>query len=216
LTQNPMRNLWCSLRSLYHKFRIGFWATELGVRHIMGFVDKENLNKLLELLNIRKKSDIEKYCRDFVVTSEGLSSLIMAGRINAIPTYLYDCQFKEFVPNHLPLLNDEINALGRNKVGQLEGKAKKAFSKVKQIFKDRKLFCAHIFYEPSFEFWHLFYFDQRDTDENNNHWKYGAHIHYSSNLISNDSLKVIWESVCLDRPKLPKSIHIKYDCHDNR
>lgn len=182
----------------------------------MDLNDKENLKKLLVLFNTKKKRDIEKYCRNLVITSEGFTSLILAGRATGVRPYLYECQFNEFVPEHLPPTKEELNALGTNGVGRLEGKARKAVSKVNQIFTDRRMFAAHLFYTPSFKFWHLFYFDQRDTESYRNHWKHGPHIHYSNDLIVKMPLQEIWNQVCLKRPKLPKSIHIKYDYHHNR
>lgn len=178
--------------------------------------DKENTEKLLKLLRLNKKSEIDKYCRDLIITSEGFLSLILAGRRGAISPYLYECQFSEFVPEHLPPTEEELKALAKNRVGTLEGKAKKAASKVTQIFNDRRSFAAHLFYVPFAKYWNLFYFDQRDAAGEANHWKHGAHIHYSSDLVTQCPIQEMWNQVCLDRPKLPRSLHIRYDYRHNR
>jgi hypothetical protein len=166
----------------------------------------------LELLNIPDKKSVKKYCQDLTLTPKDLSSIIMAGRLGALEPYEYACHFVELVPSHLPLTANDKEALQANGVGPLSLSAAKACKKITQIFKDRRLFSAHLFFTPSHDYWHLIYLDQRDTDTENNHWGVGgAHIHYSRESFCRDPLPVVWEAICEEPPRPPGSIHIRFN-----
>jgi hypothetical protein len=179
-------------------------------------IDRVCLEKLITLFNLKNKREIEKYCNSLVISSEGLATLILIARTAGLEPYLYACHFTQLVPEHLPPSTEELKALSQNDVGPLKGKAKKMMSKISQIFIDRRLLAAHLFYDPSQKYWHMFYFDQRDLQGDRNHWKNGPHIHYSHDSFVNEPLDDVWEKVCLKKPEFPKSIHIKYNYHHNR
>ena len=95
--------------------------------------------------------------------------------------------------------------------------ARKTVTKVFQIFQDRRMFSAHLFYTPSNKFWHLFYFDQLDVTDINNHWKAGGpHIHYSRESFTSAPLADVWRRVRARPPNPPPSVHVRYDYHHNR
>lgn len=126
-------------------------------------------SRLLELFNIADKKSVKKYCQDLILTPKDLSSIIIVGQLGALEPYQYACHFVEIVPSHLPLTTNDREALQTNGVGPLSPSATKACKKVAQVFKDRRLFATHLFFTPSHDYWHLLYFDQRDTDTENNH-----------------------------------------------
>jgi hypothetical protein len=85
-----------------------------------------SLEGLIGLLNIRKKRLVERYARGMTVTSEAFANLILAGRVGALlPQYQYQAHFDEKSPSHLEPTREELNALGRNGVGELKGQALK-------------------------------------------------------------------------------------------
>lgn len=178
--------------------------------------NKEQVEEILNIFNFHNKREVEKYCKDLVITSEGLTSLILAGQVQAMSPYSYQCHFFEGTPDHLNPTKEELNALGSNGVGKIKGQAKKAVTKMSQVFVERKLLAAHLFFTQTHKYWHLFYFNQRDIKLNRNHWKNGPHIHYASDTITKTPLNEIWNSVCSSKPSFPKSIHIRYDYHHNR
>jgi hypothetical protein len=64
--------------------------------------------------------------------------------------------------------------------------------KINQIFKDRRLLVSHLFSNPNR--WHLFYFDQRDTQKDRqNHWKRGSHIHFVNDLWPGYDPQKLWD-----------------------
>jgi len=179
--------------------------------------DREGLERLLQLFNIEAKKDVQKYCRDLVIRSEDLTNIVLAGRVEGLQPYKYACHFAQISPEHLNPTERDLAALAANGVGQMSRAARKTATKMFQIFQDRRLFSAHLFYAPSMKYWHLFYFDQRDVTDRNNHWGLGGpHIHYSRESFCREPLSDMWRNVCASSPVTPASIHIRYDYHHNR
>lgn len=179
--------------------------------------DKDGLEKIIRLFNLPNKKSVEKYCRDLVIRSEDLANLLLAGRVAGIHPYRYANHFSEFMPKNLHLTRGDLAEFATNGVGPMSKAAQKASTKMSQAFVDRRLFAAHLFFTPSHNHWHLFYFDQRDTTARRNHWKIGGpHIHYSREAFSNKPLSEVWKGVCETPPELPSSIHVRYDYHHNR
>jgi len=175
------------------------------------------LERVLQLFNVAAKNDVKKYCRDLVIHSDDLTNMILAGRVSALRPYEYACHFSQIEPEHLNPTERNFAALAVNGVGPLSREARKTVTKVFQIFQDRRIFSAHLFYTPSNKFWHLFYFDQRDVTDINNHWKAGGpHIHYSRESFTSAPLAEVWRRICARPPNPPPSVHVRYDYHHNR
>jgi hypothetical protein len=130
--------------------------------------------------------------------------------------YKYACHFSEYCPEHLIPTEQDRQALHNNGVGVMNRRARKVSRKIFQVFKDRRNFAAHLFFTSSKSYWHLFYFDQRDADGGNNHWKHGPHIHYSRESFINRPLETVWNNVKKKPQTLLKTIHIKYSYHHNK
>jgi hypothetical protein len=177
---------------------------------------RESLEKLIGLFNLKKKKEVERYCRKLVITSEDLADLILAGRVGGFGPLRYACHFAETRPEHLEPRQAELAALASNGVGSVSGAALKAVRKMNQLFNERSLLSTHLFYEPSQKYWHMFYFDQRDFTDRKNHWKQGPHIHYSQDMFTKEPLALVWSSATSDKPEFPPSVHVRYDYHHNR
>lgn len=160
-----------------------------------------------EMLEIEKKSELDKYCRKIVIPQEDLVKLIHCSwKIG----YIHKIKYNDFVPSHLKPTDKERKALSASKVGEtLEGDGKKYFSKISQIFEQRRYLVAHIFYNK--EKWHLFYFDQRDMEEmKGNHWKEGSHIHFVNYLWPQYSINELWKIFDEASAKVSSKLHLRY------
>ncbi len=179
--------------------------------------DQRGLERIVQLFNFEGKSEIKKYCRDLVIRSEDLFHVILAGRVAGLHPYKYACHFSEISPEHLKPTQRDLAALAANGVGPMSREARKTVTKISQTFQDRRMFSAHLLYTPSMKFWHLFYFDQRDVSDRDNHWRLGGpHIHYSRESFAREPLADVWRKVCGRPPNPPSSVHIRYDDHHNR
>lgn len=178
---------------------------------------RDGIDKLVKLFNIEDKKSVKKYCRNLEISSEDLFHIILVGRSAGLRPYLYACHFDQNTPSHLYPTDRDLSALASNGVGVMSRSARKAATKMSQIFLDRRLFSAHLFYTQSQKYWHLFYFDQRDLDSDRNHWKAGGpHIHYTRESFCHEPLSVIWRAICTSPPRPPKtSMHVRYDYHHN-
>lgn len=174
------------------------------------------MEKFLKLLSLKRKKEVESFCKTWTISSEDLANFIIAGSTGALSPYKHWRYHVNIEPEHLWPTEEELGALARNGVGKIRGEGLKALNKISELFEQRKLISVHLFYHPSKKYWHMFYFNQRDTDGNGNHWDLGPHIHYTHDTFLNATLDEVVSRVTQDKPKLPKSIHIKYDCHHNR
>lgn len=170
------------------------------------------MNDLLAIFDILEKSKLVEHCKNAVVYSTDLANLILASQAEVI-AIRHIPVFQHHHPEHLILTNEDLSALGSNGVGPLRPRAQKTVRKLDEMFAQRRMFCGHLFWMPeSAGEWHLFYFDQRDVSDRNNHWQHGSHIHLMSmvthpRLDPNDLLGRLASS---KRPKLGGSLHIRY------
>lgn len=179
-------------------------------------MERDSLEKLLGLFNLGRKREIERYCQNLIITSEDFAKVLLASRITGLGPYRYACHFREITPDELKLRENELTSLGKSEPGPLKGDALKSVRKIDQMFRDRRLLSVHLFYTHSQNYWHMFYFDQRDYQSSRNHWKHGPHIHYSHDSFTKVSLNDIWSLIVAEKPVFPPSIHIRYDYHHNR
>ena len=176
-------------------------------RELLAELEGEVQDSLRKLFEIDKKSELEKYCRDLILTKEDFAGLVYnCGRIG----YLHDIKSQDFVPKHLAPSDDEVASLSSVKVGQeLPDKAKKFARKLSQIFKDRRFLVAHIFYNQ--QKWHIFFFDQRDMeDKAPNHWKEGPHVHFVNHLWPEYDPTDLWEVFNRSNASVGGKLHIRF------
>ena len=173
--------------------------------------DGANIDDLIKLFKINSKRELEKHCRALTIRDVDFVAFILCVRTGGLEPYRYASRFFDHPMPHLTPTPDELTALAQNGIGPLQGKARKAVTKVSQFFVDRRAFAAHLFYTPDYEHWHLFYFDQRDTADVGNRWKHGAHIHFISSLWPNLALPAIWRQAQTGNIRV-RTIHIRYLC----
>jgi hypothetical protein len=167
--------------------------------------------QLLEVFNIDSKRKLEAHCRDLVVHRRDLTALILAGQHGVLSPYRYANHFdRRITPNLIP--NEiERQALAQNGVGSFKTRgARKFATKVFQMFEEQRALAAHLFYTENFDYWYLFYFDNRDTTQHQNHWRHGSHIHLLCNLWPNLELPQVWEQVRAGELNFPSKLHLRY------
>lgn len=121
--------------------------------------------------------------------------------------------FKHHHPEHLYLSEKDTEAIARNGVGKFGPEAKTAVNKVMETFHQPRLMNGHLFLPFVYiSDWHLFYFDQRDTNPEYSHWQHGSHLHLM-NMVTHPQLDVLELAKKLedeDRPLLGGGLHIRY------
>jgi len=128
---------------------------------------------LQQLFIITDKQELDKFSRTIEFTREEFAVLVW----NSLSIgYAHAIKYEDFQPKHLQPTERDIAGLnGPNRDRQ------RFIRKMAQIFEERRYLVAHIFYNS--QRWHLFYFDQRDTESDRpNHWKHGPHLHFVNDL----------------------------------
>lgn len=169
------------------------------------------LQGLIDLLDAPSKRVAKKLCRDLIIDSEDFSEFIRAGWLGHLKPYVYARYFSDQVPPHVPPTKDQMSALAQHGSGIFAGDAARAATRLSNTTRERRLFIAHLLYLKDEDFWSLFYFDQRDRSNFDNHWKVGGpHIHYCCEAFVREPLEVLWEKICQTQPSPPSSEHIRY------
>ncbi len=170
-----------------------------------------NFENLLEILNFRSKRDLSRYCKNLVVNHQDLVALILAAQHGELAPYRYANHFAKLTNKNLFPNDEEHQAVAENGPGEFKTIAARKFArKIFQIYKEQRTFAAHFLYTPNHRYWHLFYFDNRDTSTTRNHWKHGPHIHYVSDLWPELSLFRVWNQVESGEISFPNKLHIQY------
>jgi hypothetical protein len=154
---------------------------------------------MLKLFSIERKSDLEKYLNNLVITKECLVRTILSCPIIG---YHHERRHYQYVPLQLKEKTPLIPNLLK------DGDTKKVVGILNSIFEERKLGTAHLFEKA--EKWHVFYFDQRDvSDKTENHWECGAHVHFVNYLWANLTKDDVW-NVLAQKGSRPGGIHIRF------
>lgn len=170
------------------------------------------LDGLLAIFEIRDKAELAAHLKTVTITKSDLANLILACQFERI-TLCHFPVFRHHHPTHLALNDKDLTALATNGVGEFTPRAKKTVNKISQMFDQRRLLNAHMFWPPHLPGdWHLFYFDQRDTSEANNHWDNGGHIHLMNMLTHPqiDPNELLERILNEERPKLGGSFHVRW------
>jgi hypothetical protein len=167
--------------------------------------------ELIELLNAPDRATAEAICRSLVISDDDLVQFLLAARVGLLEPYRYATHFTDYIASDASIESIELTPIASSEVGPMSRPAVKAFRRIEHAFNVRRLFAAHLLYTPGHTRWHLFYFDQRDSQVDSNHWKAGgAHIHYSRESYSRSSLREVWGKVCAPSPEVPGHTYIRY------
>jgi hypothetical protein len=168
-----------------------------------------DIESLLNIFNLKKKSELINYCKKVQIYQSDFVVLILACKSGF--EYNYAFRFDDRVPEHLRLNESDRAALAANGIGPAKGKAKTTINKIFQTFKERKCRIAHLFYSDDLKYWYLFYFDNRDLDEYRNHWKHGKHIHLINDLwFPNMNAEEAWMQFWAGNLNMSSKIHIRF------
>jgi hypothetical protein len=160
--------------------------------------------KLKTLFGIKKKSEVEKYCRDIVVSEYELFLLIH--NCSQLPMS-HRSKFREYMPEHLKVSTDD-------RLQMKDGISNKFIRKLHAGLSQRKYIHVHLFEFSTI--WHCFFFSHNDTDPTpTNHWKQGGcHVHYVSYLWPELNKRWIWNQFNKRSIEFSGSVHLRFEPFD--
>jgi hypothetical protein len=168
-----------------------------------------DIKSLIKLFTLRTKKELEAHAGDVVVHSADFASFIMACDAGAMPWDHLIC-VNEFVPKHLILNERDRASFDDVTPGPHTKGTQKATNKIFQLFEERRHLVGHIFYNADLSDWHFVYFDQRDQEEDDNHWTHGPHIHFVNVLWPRLDPQKLWENFCTKSELPGGALHIRY------
>jgi hypothetical protein len=154
--------------------------------------------KIINLFEISKKSEAEKYCKNLQLDEFELFLLIHnCSQID----YIHEAKFREHI-------HDDVQIIDMGKELIQKGMYKEFGRKTDNLFKFRKQSHVHCFTHNNK--WHIFYFNYSDTAEyKEGHWEGGSHIHYLSHLWEKGNKEEIFKA--FDARKIRRSgFHIRF------
>jgi len=126
--------------------------------------------------------------------------------------FMHKIHCRDYLPEHLEPSDEELNALFKSGLGPVTGDAAKTARKIFiQSPRERRYLVGHIFFTPSLEQWHFFYFDQRDLEKREpNHWQGGPHIHFINYLWPQHNAQSLWSKFVSSNVQMGGSLHIRF------
>lgn len=171
---------------------------------------ESSLEGVLKIFSFEKKGELEKYCRNIVISSEDFFALVLACEHSGNP-FSHEISYRDKVPQHLNPSDSEIQALENTPAGSLlTGDAEKAVRKMSQMFEERRYLVGHMFFTPDLSKWHFFCFDQRDLETKGNHWKKGSHVHFINWLWPGQDAKAVWSNFVTEDLRPGGVIHLRF------
>jgi hypothetical protein len=163
----------------------------------------------VELFAIQKKSELEKFCSDLVITQEELVQLICW---SPIINYTHNSRHEEYHPSDAELTENDLEAVRTKDPIVRARKLPKFVNKLGNMFEVRKRLSAHLFLGAGTSRWQLFYFSLRDvSDKPPFHWKHGPHIHFINDLWPHYHPEQLDNLLFSNRrTQIGDSIHIRY------
>lgn len=160
-------------------------------------------DKLKDLFVMDRKSQVEQYCRDLVLSEHDLFLLIHnCSQLR----FTHRAKFKQYIPEHL-----KVNDADRDQMKS--GSPKKFLKKTRAGLSERRYIHVHLF-ECGSE-WHCFYFSHQDIEPTGtNHWANGCHLHYVSHLWANLKKRRVWDEFNKRSTEIQGSIHIRFEPFD--
>lgn len=145
---------------------------------------------LRQLLSAKRKKDVQRLARSMAVKLEHIVAL---AKNCGVLGFSHHSKHLEHIPERRELTNDDYAALGGG-----DGASQRATRRVDQLFEERMHRSVHVFSTASEE-WHCFFLTYRDIggspSDGTHHWTAGAHLHYTSHLITNQKKELVWEAL---------------------
>jgi hypothetical protein len=175
-----------------------------------------NFDALYRILEIDKRRELKKHCKDAVIYERDLAALIFTCELGWLPWRYHHC-FRDFRPAELELTTEDV-AMFRLKDNESVQDISKVARKIRQMHEVRRYLVGHIFHTDDLSRWHLSYFDQRDVSARKNHWEAGSHIHLINYLWPNWNAQSIWDHFTSGNVAMSNAFHIRYVdiLHENR
>ncbi|MBD3157810.1 MAG: hypothetical protein GF309_03385 [Candidatus Lokiarchaeota archaeon] len=176
--------------------------------------DNQDRIDLGKLFGLERKNKVEKYIKGKRLYGSDFGDFLLLMQYFPL-RYWHFPIYNRIEPSHLQIELENLDCLQPDCNGKEETQesVRKLLTRINQLSKERRLLATHFFPRLDLKRWHLIYFDQRDTNKHDSHWRWGSHMHFASSLWHRCSIEEIWEEMHRSKPNYPASLHIPY-CDD--
>src|SRR6476659_9392950 len=108
---------------------------------------------LLTIFKFDTKANLERYCRDVMVTQRAFANIVLACEKGMLP-FVHRVHWTDSVPEHLTPNDDWAKALSAMGVRPRRGAARRVARKTLRLFAKPRHLVGHLFYRPNHE-WHF-------------------------------------------------------------
>ena len=172
-------------------------------------ITEQDLEPLTKIFFIDKMKDLKKHCRDATIDRSVFAQFVLACQAGILP-WRHRISYRDFVPEDVRPTDADLHALPTNGVGRLSKEASRTVRKFSTLIQVRRYLVGHIFYSDDAADWHFFYFDQRDINDDKNHWIGGSHIHLINHLWPNQTAQQVWDHFRSGNVQMRGSLHIRF------
>ncbi len=170
--------------------------------------DLDRLDSFSRIFFIATKKELEHHCKSSVITKTDFAEFILMCDSGDLP-WRHFIHVSERNPSHLMIDKKDLDSL--HDAEKNDETKSKIGTKIKQLFKERRYLVGHLFIDHKTGDWHFFYFDQRDLEENENHWKLGSHVHMVNKFWTHLRPNDLWERFVRDAETAKGALHLRFD-----
>lgn len=172
-----------------------------------------NMNHTLftTIINCGSKAELKRLCKNATVTMSDIVDFVICCEAG-ITRLNHTMYYFDYVPPDLEVRDEDFAILDSSNDVRKTKESKKAF---RRLFKDhaqRKYCVGHMFFSKElkqpFKEWHFIFFDLKELDDKNNHWKMGPHVHITNYLWPNYHCQHIWNSFVAQRQFPESKLHL--------
>jgi hypothetical protein len=167
----------------------------------------EHMADLLHLFEFDKKNLLEKYCKKLTVYSNDFANLIYWAD-NGDFKFDHNCWYREIVPSDLQSTLDSLPNIHDKQLSHTD--QSRIIRRLVQVIRVRRQLVIHMFFNKDITQWYYFYFDQHETSVDDNHWKFGPHMHLINHLFTNRDPVLILKEFLNDKPNINDGFHIRF------
>ena len=157
----------------------------------------------------KNKNDLGKLCKNTVITQDAFAEFIRVYQAKVLP-WNHLISYRDFLPKYLEFTLKDSSNFPDLSIGPPEKEQVKTMMKWYQLLRDRRYLVGHMFYSPDHRNWQFFYFDNRDLNRYDNHYKCGPHVHLINYLWPEHTPATIWKKFTDGNPNMKGAVHIQF------
>lgn len=167
------------------------------------------IDGILRIVTATNKNELGKFCKNTVITQDAFSEFIRVCQAKVLP-WNHLISYRDFLPKHLEFTSKDSSKVPDLSIGPPKKEQVKTMIKWYQLLRDRRYLVGHMFYSPDHRKWQFFYFDNRDLNQHDNHYKRGPHVHLINYLWPEHTPTTIWEKFTDGNPNMKGAMHIQF------